>query len=88
VNEFQIGEQTKPPLLRVNPEVEDAQVQSLKEVRERRNKKNVEEALANLSRCARTSSNLMPEILAAVKTYATLGEICQVLREVFGEYRE
>ena len=88
VNEFQIDEQTKPPLLRVDPEVENAQVKSLKELREKRDNKKVEEALANLSRCARNTSNLMPEILAAVKTYATLGEICQVLRDVFGEYKK
>jgi methylmalonyl-CoA mutase N-terminal domain/subunit len=87
VNEFQMDEQTKPPLLRVNPEVENAQVQVLKELRQRRDNRQVQEALVNLSRCARDSSNLMPGILAAVKTYATLGEICQVLREVFGEYR-
>ena len=87
VNEFQIDEQTKPPLLRVDPEVENAQVQGLKEMREKRDNKKVEEALANLSGCARNTSNLMPEILAAVKTYATLGEICQVLRNEFGEYR-
>jgi methylmalonyl-CoA mutase N-terminal domain/subunit len=87
VNEFQIDEQTKPPLLRVDPEVEDDQVQGLKELRERRDNRKVKEALANLSGCARSSSNLMPEILEAVKAYATLGEICQALREVFGEYR-
>jgi len=87
VNEFQIDEQTKPPLLRVNPEVENAQIRGLKELREKRDNKKVEEVLAKLAACARNSSNLMPEILAAVKAYATLGEICQVLREVFGEYR-
>ncbi|MBF0328330.1 MAG: methylmalonyl-CoA mutase family protein [Nitrospirae bacterium] len=87
VNEFKIEEKTKPSLLRVDPEVEKAQVQSLKELRQRRDNRKVEEALANLSECALSSSNLMPEILAAVKTYATLGEICQVLRKVFGEYR-
>jgi methylmalonyl-CoA mutase N-terminal domain/subunit len=87
VNEFQIDEQTKPPLLRVNPEVESAQVKGLKELRLKRDNKKVEEALANLAECAQNTSNLMPEILAAVKTYATLGEICQVLRNVFGEYR-
>jgi methylmalonyl-CoA mutase N-terminal domain/subunit len=87
VNDFKIDEQTKPPLLRVNPEVENAQVKGLRELREKRDNKKVEEALANLSACARESSNLMPEILAAVKTYATLGEICQVLRNEFGEYR-
>lgn len=87
VNEFQIDEQTKPPLLRVDPDVENAQVEGLRELRENRDNKKVEEALSKLSGCARNTSNLMPEILAAVKTYATLGEICQVLREVFGEYR-
>jgi methylmalonyl-CoA mutase N-terminal domain/subunit len=88
VNKFRSDEQKKPPLLRVDPEVENAQVQGLKELREKRDNEKVEEALTNLSGCARNTSNLMPEILAAVKTYATLGEICQVLREVFGEYRE
>jgi methylmalonyl-CoA mutase N-terminal domain/subunit len=87
VNEFKIDEQTKPPLLRVDPEVEKAQVRSLKELREKRDEKEVEEVLSNLAECARNTSNLMPEILTAVKTYATLGEICQVLRNEFGEYR-
>jgi methylmalonyl-CoA mutase N-terminal domain/subunit len=87
VNDFKIDEQTKPPLLRVDPEVENDQVNGLKELREKRDNKKVEEALANLTKCARTTSNLMPEIFAAVKTYATLGEICQVLRDEFGEYR-
>jgi methylmalonyl-CoA mutase N-terminal domain/subunit len=87
VNEFKIDEQTKPPLLRVDPEVEKAQVRSLKELREKRDEKEVEKALSNLAECARNTSNLMPEILVAVKTYATLGEICQVLRNEFGEYR-
>jgi methylmalonyl-CoA mutase N-terminal domain/subunit len=87
INEFQSDEEKKPPLLRVDPEVENEQVKSLKELREKRDNEKVEEALANLSRCARNASNLMPEILEAVKTYATLGEICQVLRDVYGEYR-
>jgi methylmalonyl-CoA mutase N-terminal domain/subunit len=87
VNEFKIDEQTKPPLLRVNPEVEKAQVESLKNLYKKRDEKEVEEALLSLAQCARSSSNLMPHILAAVKTYATLGEICQVLRNEFGEYR-
>ncbi|UCG78156.1 MAG: methylmalonyl-CoA mutase family protein [Nitrospirota bacterium] len=87
VNEFQTDEQTKPPLLRVDPDVENDQVKRLKELRERRDMKEVERSLKELSECARGSSNLMPAILDAVRTYATLGEICLVLREVFGEYR-
>jgi methylmalonyl-CoA mutase N-terminal domain/subunit len=87
VNEFKVDEQAKPPLLRVNPEVEKAQVLSLKKLRKKRDNKKVEAALANLAECARNTSNLMPAILAAVKSYATLGEICGVLRNEFGEYR-
>jgi len=87
VNEFKIDEQTKPPLLRVDPEVENAQVKQLKELRDKRDNKKVEKALASLSQSAKSNDNLMPAILAAVKTYATLGEICQVLRDEFGEYR-
>jgi methylmalonyl-CoA mutase N-terminal domain/subunit len=88
VNDFKIEEKSKPSLLRVDPKVESAQVQALRELRQRRDNRKVEEALAELSFCAGSSANLMPGILAAVKTYATLGEICQVLRDVFGEYRE
>jgi methylmalonyl-CoA mutase N-terminal domain/subunit len=47
----------------------------------------VEKCLAELKAAARTDANLMPYILDAVKAYATLGEICGVLREVFGEYQ-
>lgn len=87
VNEFQIEEQAQPPLLRVDPEVETAQVSDLKELRASRDEVKVKEALASLSKCAEGTGNLMPEIFAAVKAYATLGEICQALRDVFGEYR-
>ncbi len=88
VNEFRIDEQSKPPLLRVDPAVETAQVSELRALRGKRDDGKVQEALANLSACAKGSANLMPEILNAVRAYATLGEICQVLRGVFGEYRD
>jgi methylmalonyl-CoA mutase N-terminal domain/subunit len=87
VNEFQIEEQAKPPLLRVDPEVEAAQVKALQELRKNRDEAKVKEALSSLSKCAEGTENLMPLIFDAVKTYATLGEICQALRDVFGEYR-
>jgi len=88
VNKFEIEEETKPPLLRVNPRVEDDQVARLRDVRAGRNASQVEKCLKDLKTAAAGESNLMPPIIAAVKEYATLGEICDVLRQVFGEYRE
>jgi methylmalonyl-CoA mutase N-terminal domain/subunit len=88
VNKYQIEENTKPPLLRVNPEVEKMQVGRVQEVRKNRNNERVQEILQQLSTAAKGTDNLMPIILSAVKEYATLGEICGVLREVFGEYKE
>ncbi|MBC8317530.1 MAG: methylmalonyl-CoA mutase family protein [Desulfobulbaceae bacterium] len=88
VNKFEIEEETKPPLLRVDPRVEDDQVARLREVKANRNSDQVEKCLNTLKAAATGDTNLMPPIIAAVKEYATLGEICDVLRSVFGEYRE
>ena len=88
VNKFEIEEETKPPLLRVDPKVEDDQVTRLREVRSGRNASQVEKCLNELKIAATGEDNLMPPIIAAVKEYATLGEICDILRQVFGEYRE
>lgn len=88
VNKFEIEEETKPPLLRVDPKVEDEQVARLREVRAGRNASRVEKCLTDLKTAAAGEDNLMPPIIAAVKEYATLGEICDVLRKIFGEYRE
>jgi len=88
VNRFQIQEDKKPPLLRVDPEVEKAQVARLAEVKNNRNNKQVTGLLAELETAARGSENLMPHIYNSVKEYATLGEICTVLRKVFGEYKD
>jgi methylmalonyl-CoA mutase N-terminal domain/subunit len=88
VNQFQSDEQVKPPLLRIDPEVEKAQVQSLQALRKKRDNEKVGSALAELADAARSEANLMPVILESVKAYATLGEICQVLRDIFGEYRD
>jgi len=88
VNRFQIDEDKKPPLLRVNPEVEKNQIAGLAEVKNNRNNGNVKDTLAALETAALGSDNLMPPIYACVKEYATLGEICNVLRKVFGEYKD
>ena len=90
VNKFQIdeGDQNKPELLRVNPEVEEAQVNSLQKIRRERNGSDVQSRLAAIQQAAESGQNLMDPIIDAVRAYASLGEICSVLRKVFGEYRD
>ena len=88
VNKFQIEEDKKPPLLRVDPEVEMTQIAGLAEVKNNRDSDRVQKSLAGLETAALGSDNLMPYIYECVKEYATLGEICNVLRKVFGEYRD
>ena len=88
VNRFQVDEDKRPPLLRVDPEVERTQVAELTQVKNSRNSGLVTASLARLEEAARGSSNLMPFIYDCVKEYATLGEICSILRKVFGEYKD
>jgi methylmalonyl-CoA mutase N-terminal domain/subunit len=87
VNKFQVDEEQKFDYLRVNPESEREQIDRLTNLRKTRDNKKVVASLQELRRGAEGESNLVPLILDAVKTYATLGEICGVLREVFGEYK-
>ncbi len=77
-----------PPLLRIDPEIERTQVERLASLRARRDATCVKSALANVEDTARTDRNLMPALLEAVKAYATVGEISDAFRRVFGEYRE
>jgi len=71
-----------------NPEVAEEQKKKLKEIRALRNNSDVKETLFRLKKAAQTSENVMPFILNAVKSYATLGEITKVFKEVFGEFKE
>ncbi len=88
VNKFQVEEEVKPPVLRVDPIVEKMQVEKLAEVKRNRGNEKVAAALDGLKKAAAGDDNLMPLILEAVKEYATLGEICNVLRTIFGEYKD
>ena len=88
VNKFKIKEGAPKGLLRVNPKVGRRQVEKLNKLKSERNNKKVKDNLEQLKKTAGTSKNLMPIILDCVRSYATLGEICDVLRNVFGEYRE
>lgn len=87
-NEFQSTEDIKVPLLRIDPEVEKAQVERVQTVREKRDADQVQKRLAELRQIAQSEGNVMPSIVEAVKAYATIGEICDVMRDVFGEHRE
>ncbi|HAI86876.1 MAG TPA: methylmalonyl-CoA mutase [Firmicutes bacterium] len=87
LNDFQIEEERPSGLLKVDPAVGDLQCRKLEELRAKRDGATVEASLAALKRAAEGSDNLMPHILDAVRAYATLGEMCGVLRDVFGEYK-
>ena len=88
VNKFVIEEPAPENLLLIKPEVEASQLAKLAQVKAGRDQQAVLTTLAHLKKVAEDGGNLMPAILVAVKTYASLGEICDVLRQVFGEYRE
>jgi methylmalonyl-CoA mutase N-terminal domain/subunit len=88
VNEYTVEEDEQDPdVEEVSEEQEQAQVDQLESVRAERDAEAVDAALAALADAAAGEENLMPYIVDAVKTYATVGEICDVLREEFGEYQ-
>jgi len=87
VNEFKT-EEAPMKILQIDPESERKSAERLEHVKRERNQANVKEALSKLRRAAEDeNANLMPFVLQAVKEYATLGEICWTLREVFGEHK-
>ncbi len=87
LNKFQVKEEGKlKGLLKVDPAVGDKQMARLKELKSTRNNGTVQQVLAELKTAAQGDDNLMPIILRAVKSLATLGEICDTLRSVWGEY--
>ncbi|MBW1798518.1 MAG: methylmalonyl-CoA mutase family protein [Deltaproteobacteria bacterium] len=88
LNRFQVEEEKPTNLLRVDPAVREAQIKRLKELKSERDNEKVNKSLSDLKQVAQGDDNLMPCILDAVKAYASLGEICNVLREVFGEYQQ
>jgi len=88
VNQFVLPEVRAIPVFRVDPSIEQQQRQSLARIKATRDPAGVTRALAELEEAARGQENLMPAILRAVEAYATVGEISDTLRQVFGEYRE
>jgi methylmalonyl-CoA mutase N-terminal domain/subunit len=89
VNDYTVETDWVPvELLRVNPKVEEEQVARLQKMKKERDNRRVKEVLDKLHDEADKDRNLMPTIIEAVKAYVTIGEITDVLRGVFGEYRE
>ena len=86
VNEYRTEDGTEIPLLRVDREGEKKQIESLNEVRRTRDSREVAQRLKSLEQAARNSENTMPYLIEAAKAYATLGEMMDVFRDVFGEY--
>ncbi len=88
VNRFAIEEEKPIPTQRIDESLERKQVERLRALRARRDVKIWQGSLRSVEDAARSGANLMPRILAAVEAYATVGEISDTLRRVFGEYRE
>ncbi|MFQ5840203.1 MAG: methylmalonyl-CoA mutase [Candidatus Methylomirabilales bacterium] len=88
VNAYQSGESVQAPVFRVDPEVEEGQCRALRALRMQRDAPRVARALRALEEAARGADNLFPPILEAVRAYATIGEICNVFRRVFGEHQQ
>ncbi|MEW6027556.1 MAG: methylmalonyl-CoA mutase family protein [Planctomycetota bacterium] len=87
VNKFADGESSRIKTLKVTPALQKKQVMRITQYKKKRNTKAATEALVSLKETAKTSNNLMPAIMEAIRQSATLGEISQALREVFGEYK-
>ncbi|MDR7483051.1 MAG: methylmalonyl-CoA mutase family protein [Armatimonadota bacterium] len=88
VNAFTVPDERPIPILRIAPEIERRQIERTRRVRAERDGTEVARRLEALRRAAAGADNTMEYILECVRAYATLGEICGVLREVYGEYRE
>jgi methylmalonyl-CoA mutase N-terminal domain/subunit len=88
LNQFQVEEEPLRDILHIRPEVEQYQKEKLSRVRKERDNAKVKQTLALLKKTAQGTENVVPPVLEAVKVYATLGEISDTLREVFGEYKE
>ncbi len=88
VNNYQLDEKPDIPLLKMDEKGEERQIKRLSKLRKNRDNQKVDSTLNKLRKAAEGNENMMPYILDCVHSYATLGETCQILRDVFGEYEE
>ena len=88
VNKYVVKEKAPPEILKIDEAVEEKQIARLQKVKKERDNRKVAQILNDLRAASRTDKNLMPYVIEAVREYATEQEICDVWREVFGEYRD
>jgi methylmalonyl-CoA mutase N-terminal domain/subunit len=88
LNKYRVDEKMEHALFRSDPELARRQIEKTRALKETRDRKRCEQALQGVRMAAQGDENLMPRLIEAVKAYATLGEICGVLRDVFGEYQQ
>ena len=87
VNKFRIESKIPYGAFKIPPSVEAEQIERLNQVKKERNQKAVRETLEYVREVAKGAGNVVPPVLEAVRAYATIGEICDVFRGLFGEYR-
>ena len=88
LNKFKSDSDKEPELLKIDMKVQEEQIKFLNKIRMERDQQKVNDSLNKLKNAAITDENLIPHIIDAVKSYASVGEICNTMRLVFGEYRE
>jgi methylmalonyl-CoA mutase N-terminal domain/subunit len=88
VNRFEVEEEKPIPIQRIDPALEPKQIDRVRALRAKRQLEPWKSALAAVEDAARSGANVMPRILEAVEAYATVGEISDAMRRVFGEYKE
>jgi len=88
VNEFKSEKEEKLEVLKIDEEIEEKQKEKLKVLRKKRNQKEVDHSLENLKKAAIEKVNIFSYVIKCVESYATIGEITKVLKEIYGEYKE
>jgi len=88
VNRYELNDEPEPELLRIDPALEQKQIERVQALRSRRDGAAAESALSDLKRAAVSDGNLMEPIVAASRAYVTMGEMCDALRDVWGVWRE
>jgi methylmalonyl-CoA mutase N-terminal domain/subunit len=88
VNRFEVEEEKAIPIQKIDPALEPKQIERVRALRARRDSRACKDTLKKVEDAARSSENVMPRILQAVEAYATVGEISDAMRRVFGEYKE
>jgi methylmalonyl-CoA mutase N-terminal domain/subunit len=88
LNKFRVEEEEKSDLLKIDKKVQEGQIEFLNKIKKERDQQKVDKSLNDLEKAASTDENLIPYIVDAVKAYTSIGEICNTMRKVFGEYKE